>query len=224
MRNTENMNHIQNLRVDYEKERSNRKLSLIQKNYEMGQRTKNIFLIACLIVLFLTVVAMGFLWYALRMKSRNQQVMRRMEEVRANFFTNVTHEFRTPLTVILGVSEELRKGGIGEEELKTGLNMIGRQGKNLLELVNQLLEVAKVRSEIGDPEWRTGDIVAYTSMIVEDNRAYARQGQVDLCFTPSETIISMDFVPEYFRRIMDNLLRNAIKFTPRGGRVVVTME
>lgn len=162
MRNTENMNHIQNLRVDYEKERSNRKLSLIQKNYEMGQRTKNIFLIACLIVLFLTVVAMGFLWYALRMKSRNQQVMRRMEEVRANFFTNVTHEFRTPLTVILGVSEELRKGGIGEEELKTGLNMIGRQGKNLLELVNQLLEVAKVRSEIGDPEWRTGDIVAYT--------------------------------------------------------------
>ena len=102
MRNTENMNHIQNLRVDYEKERSNRKLSLIQKNYEMGQRTKNIFLIACLIVLFLTVVAMGFLWYALRMKSRNQQVMRRMEEVRANFFTNVTHEFRTPLTVILG--------------------------------------------------------------------------------------------------------------------------
>ena len=74
--------------------------------------------------------------------------------------------------------------------------MIGRQGKNLLELVNQLLEVAKVRSEIGDPEWRTGDIVAYTSMIVEDNRAYARQGQVDLCFTPSETIISMDFVPE----------------------------
>lgn len=158
------------------------------------------------------------------MKSRNQQVMRRMEEVRANFFTNVTHEFRTPLTVILGVSEELRKGGIGEEELKTGLNMIGRQGKNLLELVNQLLEVAKVRSEIGDPEWRTGDIVAYTSMIVEDNRAYARQGQVDLCFTPSETIISMDFVPEYFRRIMDNLLRNAIKFTPRGGRVVVTME
>ena len=224
MRNTENMNHIQNLRVDYEKERSNRELSLIQKNYEMGQRTKNIFLIACLIVLFLTVVAMGFLWYALRMKSRNQQVMRRMEEVRANFFTNVTHEFRTPLTVILGVSEELRKGGIGEEELKTGLNMIGRQGKNLLELVNQLLEVAKVRSEIGDPEWRTGDIVAYTSMIVEDNRAYARQGQVDLCFTPSETIISMDFVPEYFRRIMDNLLRNAIKFTPRGGRVVVTME
>ena len=219
MRNTENMNHIQNLRVDYEKERSNRELSLIQKNYEMGQRTKNIFLIACLIVLFLTVVAMGFLWYALRMKSRNQQVMRRMEEVRANFFTNVTHEFRTPLTVILGVSEELRKGGIGEEELKTGLNMIGRQGKNLLELVNQLLEVAKVRSEIGDPEWRTGDIVAYTSMIVEDNRAYARQGQVDLCFTPSETIISMDFVPEYFRRIMDNLLRNAIKFTPRGGRL-----
>ena len=92
------------------------------------------------------------------------------------------------------MSEELRKGGIGEEELKTGLNMIGRQGKNLLELVNQLLEVAKVRSEIGDPEWRTGDIVAYTSMIVEDNRAYAAKAGRPL-FSPSETIISMDSCP-----------------------------
>lgn len=224
MRNTENMNHIQNLRVDYEKERKNRELSLIQMNYEMGQRTKNIFLVACLIVLFLTVIAVGFLWYALRMKSRNQQVMRRMEEVRANFFTNVTHEFRTPLTVILGVSEELRKEGVSEEDVKTGLSMIGRQGKNLLELVNQLLEVAKVKSEIGEPEWRNGDVVAYMRMIVEHNLPYARQELVDLCFTPTETIVMMDFVPEYFWKIMGNLIGNAIKFTPRGGRVVVTME
>lgn len=222
--NTENQNHVQNLRVNYEKEKNDRALTLIRQNYEMGQRSKNIFLTASLIVLLLTVITMGFLWYALRMKSRNQRVMRRMEEVRSNFFTNVTHEFRTPLTVILGTSEELRKGDVSEEDIKSGLCTIGRQGKNLLELVNQLLEVAKVKSEIGEPEWQRGDIVACMRMIVENSQAYARQEQVDLHFIPAETIIQMDFVPEYFQKSIGNLVGNAIKFTPRGGRVLITME
>lgn len=88
----------------------------------------------------------------LRLKSRNQRVMRRMEKVRSNFFTNVTHEFRTPLTVILGISEQLQREDIDEREVKAGLGVIRRQGKNLLGLVNQLLEVSKVKSELGEPE------------------------------------------------------------------------
>ncbi len=78
--------------------------------------------------------------------------MRRMEKVRSNFFTNVTHEFRTPLTVILGISEQLQREDIDEREVKAGLGVIRRQGKNLLGLVNQLLEVSKVKSELGEPE------------------------------------------------------------------------
>ena len=81
----------------------------------------------------------------------------------------------------------------------------GKAGKNLLELVNHYWKWRKRDLEIvRDPEWRTGDTVAYTSMIVEDNWAYARQGQVDLLLYFFEMIISMDFVPEY-RRIMINL-------------------
>lgn len=224
VRNAKNQNHVQNLRVNYEKERSVRELSLIRENYRMEQRTKNILLLSGLFIVSIMVVALGFLWYALRMKSRNQRMMRRMEKVRNNFFTNVTHEFRTPLTVILGLSEQLQKEGMDIEEQKSGLITIARQGKSLLGLVNQLLEVAKVKSEIGEPEWRHGDAVAYIRMVMETYRAYARQKQIDLRFIPAATVIMVDFVPGYFCKIARNLLSNSFKFTPKGGKIVLTVE
>lgn len=58
------------------------------------------------------------MWYVSRMKSRHNRAMKQMEKVRSNFFTNVTHEFRTPLTVILGLLEQLQKGGMNREELQ----------------------------------------------------------------------------------------------------------
>lgn len=224
VRNAENQNHVQNLRVNYEKERSNRELSLIRENYRMEQRTKNIFLMSSLFIVSVMLIALGFLWYALRMKSRNQRIMRHMEKVRNNFFTNVTHEFRTPLTVILGLSEQLQKDSIITEEQRYSLATIMKQGKSLLVLVNELLEVAKVKSEIGEPEWRHGNAVAYIRMIMEIYHVYARQKQIDLHFIPSATVIMMDFVPEYFCKITRNLLSNAFKFTPKGGKIVLTIE
>ncbi len=224
VRNAENQNHIQNLRVNYEREKNHRELSLIQENYQMERRTKNIFLISTLFVVFIMVVALGFLGYALRMKSRNQQMMRRMEKVRNNFFTNVTHEFRTPLTVILGLSEQLQNSGTTNKELSSGLSTIARQGRSILALVNQLLEISKVRSEVGEPEWYHDDAVAYIRMIIENYHAYARQKQIDLRLIPSDAVIMMDFVPEYFCKIIRNLLSNAFKFTPKGGVIILTIE
>lgn len=224
VKNSDNQNHVQKLRVNYEREKSNRELSLIRENYQMEQRTKNILLIGSLFVLGITTVALAFLWYALRMKSRNQRIMRRMEKVRSNFFTNVTHEFRTPLTVILGLSEQLQKGSVAENEQKTALTTIVRQGRSLLSLVNQLLEVSKVTSEVGEPDWRHGDVIAYMRMIVENYRIYARQKQIDLRFQPSDTVLMADFVPEYFCKIIRNLLSNSFKFTPKNGTIVLTTE
>lgn len=219
-----NQHHVQNLRVNYEREKKNRELSLIQANHQMEKRTKDIQLVSSLCVVAIMVIALGVLWYALRMKLRNQRIMKRMEKVRNNFFTNVTHEFRTPLTVILGLSEQLQKEGSTIEEQKTGLTTIARQGRSLLALVNQLLEVSKVKSEVGEPEWYHDDIVAYMRMIIENYRAFARQKQIDLRLIPSDVMIMMDFVPEYFCKITRNLLSNAFKFTPKGGVIVLTIE
>lgn len=220
--NIENTAHLQNLRVNFEKEKSSREMALIQENYRMEQRTKNIILFAGIFILLLTVTVIAILLYVVRMKSRTQKIMRHMETVRNKFFTNITHEFRTPLTVILGLANQLSEKTGTDQESSASLQTIIRQGDHLLSLVNQLLNISKVRSSIEEPDWRTGDIVAFIRMIVENFQIFAQQKHLNLIFVPQQTFLQADFVPEYFRKIIHNLLSNALKYTPKGGHVYIT--
>lgn len=102
------------------------------------------------------------------------------------------------------------------------MQTIIRQGDHLLSLVNQLLNISKVRSSIEEPNWRTGDIVAFIRMIVENFQIFAQQKHLNLIFVPQQTFLQADFVPEYFRKIIHNLLSNALKYTPKGGHVYIT--
>ena len=220
--NIENTTHLQNIRVNFEKEKSSRELALIQENYQMEQRTKNIILFAGISILLLTIIIIGFLLYVVRIKSRTQKIMRHMETVRNKFFTNITHEFRTPLTVILGLANQLSEKTEKDQESIASLQTIIRQGDHLLNLVNQLLNISKVRSSIEEPEWRTGDIVAFIRMIVENFQIFAQQKHLNLIFVPQQTFLQADFVPEYFRKVMHNLLSNALKYTPKDGHIFIT--
>ena len=220
--NIENTAHLQNLRVNFEKEKSSRELALIQENYRMEQRTKNIILFAGIFILLLTVTVIVILLYVIRIKSRTQKIMRHMETVRSKFFTNITHEFRTPLTVILGLANQLSEKTGKDQEYSASLQTIIRQGDHLLSLVNQLLNISKVRSSIEEPNWRTGDIVAFIRMIVENFQIFAQQKHLNLIFVPQQTFLQADFVPEYFQKVMHNLLSNALKYTPKGGHIYIT--
>jgi two-component sensor histidine kinase len=220
--NIENTAHLQNVRVNFEKEKSSRELALIQANYRMEQRTKNIILFAGISILLLTIIVIGFLLYVVRIKSRTQKIMRHMETVRSKFFTNITHEFRTPLTVILGLANQLSEKTGTDQESSASLQTIIRQGDHLLSLVNQLLNISKVRSSIEEPNWRTGDIVAFIRMIVENFQVFAQQKHLNLIFVPQQTFLQADFVPEYFQKVMHNLLSNALKYTPKGGHIYIT--
>ena len=220
--NIKNAIHLQNVRVNFEKEKSSRELALIQENYQMEQRTKNIILLAGISIILLTIIVIGFLLYVVRIKSKTQEIMRHMETVRSQFFTNITHEFRTPLTVILGLANRLSENTGKDHESNASLQTIIRQGDHLLNLVNQLLNISKVRSSIEEPDWRTGDIVAFIRMIVENFQIFAQQKHLNLIFASRQTFLQVDFVPEYFRKIMHNLLSNALKYTPKGGNIFVT--
>ena len=188
----------------------------------MEQRTKNIILLAGIFILLLTSIIIVFLLYVVRIKSKTQKIMRHMETVRNKFFTNITHEFRTPLTVILGLANRLSEKTEKDQESITSLQTIIRQGDHLLNLVNQLLNISKVRSSIEEPDWRRGDLVAFIRMIVENFQIFARQKHLNLIFVPQQTFLEVDFVPEYFRKIMHNLLSNALKYTPKGGNIFIT--
>ena len=194
------------------------------KNAEYLARNRVIISTSIIIVLLL-IVAIAALFFAYKQKAKAHKVASQVEEMRTAFFTNITHEFRTPLTVILGASKRLQSGKMAEgENVKTLAGMITRQGDSLLTLINQLLDISKVKSEIGDPEWRNGDIVPFLRMIVENHKDAAQQRHINLAFTPKENEIKMDFVPDYVTKVLNNLLSNALKYTDKHGQVFVAVS
>lgn len=184
------------------------------------QKEKRALTIAGIAVVLLLLVVITALVYVRRLRKRNQVLLKRMGLLRDNFYTNVTHELRTPLTLILGLSKELYKDKALPEDARSKAQAIEKQGDSLLTLINQLLDFARVRSAVDIPEWTNADLSAHLGMIVESYRDFASKRNIDLQFVANGPM-QTDFVPEYINKVVNNLLSNAFKFTPRYGRVSV---
>ena len=221
--NTVKMNQMFNTRMKFTEGAHQIELESIKKDYN-NQRSdiRNIVITFMIYALIVTIIFV-ILFRVIQTKRKLANTLRHLEQTRSNFFTNITHEFRTPLTVILGFSRQLEK----ESELpKDKLNKIGSlisyQGSQLLNLVNQLLDYSKIESSIGTPTWCRGNIVAYINMIVESFQEYAQGKHNELVFISKDKTVEMDFVPDYVDKIMRNLISNAFKFTPKYGKVYIT--
>ena len=190
----------------------------LQEANALSRRMNRIIIATSLVILLLLAAVIASLWFAFRQKKRTADTLRRLTEVRENFFTDVTHEFRTPLTVILGLSQELKEKGVKEGEA------IERQGTRLLELVNQLLDISKVKSAIVPQPHTQGDLAAYVAMIVEAQREVARQKNVTIDYAAAPESVPASFTPDYVEKVVGNLLSNAIKFTSSGGRVSIDLQ
>lgn len=219
--NENNINSLNNLRMNYITEKWNREKEFISQAYANEQQKKQIVIYSLIIVILVSAAAISSLIYALRVKAKMQTVIRKAAVARQEFFTNVTHEFRTPLTVILGSAQEL-KSKYKSRESQTEIDAISRQGQRLLTLVNQLLDIAKVRSAIGNAEWKIGNMTAFIQMVVDSIRPQAIRNLVEIGYHSEEKEVEMDFVPDYMYKILTNLISNALKFTPKGGRISIT--
>lgn len=90
----------------------------------------------------------------------------------------------------------------------------------MLELINQILDIAKVKSSVGKADWRNGNIMAYLTMVVESYRNYAQSHNIQLNYLAKGTV-EMDFVPDYINKVINNLLSNSFKNTPEYGKISV---
>lgn len=221
--NAENQQQLRDSYVDYEKGQSLQQVESIRTAYEEEVRAKRMAFITAITIALSALVVIALLWYVLRTRRDNLRMLQRMERMRTTFFTNITHEFRTPLTVILGLSKQLQKETAKDTQEQQYLETIQRQGKSLLDLVNQLLDITRLASGVGEAQWCQGDIVAYVKSTVAGYTDYARMRKVSLTFHCDEQEIDLCFVPEYIDKILRNLLSNAIKYTPEEGYVAVIL-
>ncbi len=221
--NSKIIDQLQNQRVRYEQENRHREMRVMNQIIKSERKHKTIFGITTLVIFMLTCILFFIFRYTQHVHKRNHKMVLKLEETRTTFFRNITHEFRTPLTVILGFGKQLMENKV-EDPIK--LRKIGetiyRQGSGIIELVNQLLEITRLRTTTITPEYKTGDIVAHIRMLVEIHHELAATKNIELTYTPSETQLNMDFVPDYIVKIIRNLIGNSIKYTPPYGKIYVT--
>ncbi|MEM9888066.1 MAG: ATP-binding protein [Bacteroidota bacterium] len=136
---------------------------------------------------------------------------------KSKLYTNITHEFRTPITVILGLADEI------QTRSKAQITTIKRNGKQLLQLVNQMLALSKLESGKEKLELQQGDVVAFTKYVVEAFQSFAASQQIDLERSSEMEELMMDYDAEKLQLILSNLIANAIKFTPVGGKVSIAL-
>jgi len=153
---------------------------------------------------------------AAKQKAVVNQQLQELDKLKTHFYTNITHEFRTPLTVIQGIA-----GQIKDSSYKQEVGLIQRNTQQLLQLVNQLLDLSKLETNKIDIELVQGNVVNYIRYLIESFHSLAEERQVHLLFSPYEATIRMDYAPKKLQQIVSNLLSNALKFTPSGGSVTI---
>ncbi|MFK7932182.1 MAG: ATP-binding protein [Saprospiraceae bacterium] len=136
-----------------------------------------------------------------------------LERVKTKLYNNITHEFRTPLTVILGITENI-KGHLFEKQL------IKKNGKNLLHLVNQILDLAKLEANQLTLNLHQDNIIPYLQYLLQSFQSLAVEKELTLVPYFELDKLVMDYDEIKIQQIVFNLLSNAIKFTPSDGKVI----
>jgi signal transduction histidine kinase/DNA-binding response OmpR family regulator len=174
-----------------------------------------------LIGLVLMILLAGFIYRSYRNKRKANQLLAEIDELKSRMFSNISHEFRTPLTLILGPLDEM----IGEGEskrpsLKT-LKMMQRNASRLLSLVNQMLDLSKMDAGKLKLELIENDVVQALRTIILSFSSLAEQKHIRFeYFVPDHPCITW-FDPDKLEKIVNNLISNAFKFTPENGIVKV---
>ncbi|MBN3520977.1 response regulator [Algoriphagus lutimaris] len=163
--------------------------------------------------------------FLLRRKLAQAEViqLKELDQFKTRIYTNLTHEFRTPLTVILGISDYILSHPT-VENLRDGLPMIKRNGVQLLRLVNQILDLSKLQSGVLTAKMIHDDILEYLHYLTESFHSYSDSKDIRIHFFTDLETLRMDFDPEKIQIIFSNLIGNAIKFTPSGGNIYLKME
>lgn len=154
----------------------------------------------------------------------NQQIAleKQISDFRINFFTHISHEFRTPLAIIQSAVEKMMTKGEGYAS-KNNINTLSRGTKRLQRLINQLMEFRKINTGNMKLNVEKGEIIGFVRAIFNDLYTVAKQKDVTMNFTPWTSNHEMLFDQEKVETIVYNLLSNAVKYTPDKGIISVKL-
>ncbi|MCC9137583.1 two-component regulator propeller domain-containing protein [Pontibacter silvestris] len=182
-----------------------------------------LFALAILVVIRKVELQKARMNFLLEQERRESRHMHELDLMKIRFFTNVSHEFRTPLTLILAPIEKLLKNTKDPDQRKQ-FEMIDRNARRLLNLVNQLLDFRKLEVEDVKLYLSEGNIVKFIKESVNSFTDLSDKKKITLSFNSGIEELQASFDMDKLGKILFNLLSNAFKFTPDNGRIDVNVN
>ncbi len=228
--NTETSARLEKLEADFAAERQRNEMLVLQQDATaktlllQKQQNRQIIFVFLIILLLL---AAAVVYYRVRVlqktKNAQEQLFKQLDELKSRFFANISHEFRTPLTLLMAPLQK-RLQTAGNPDDKTEFQMMFRNADRLLTLVNQLLELA--RFDAGTQQLRVTeqDLVAFLQARASEFQPLAISQEIHFSFHHDNAAVPLLFDADKVHKIINNLLSNAFKFTPAGGQVQLKLQ
>ncbi|MCB0667845.1 MAG: response regulator, partial [Saprospiraceae bacterium] len=170
-----------------------------------------------------------FYWYqrrrwelqsALQIQEKEALRLKELDNLKTNLYTNITHEFRTPLTIIGGMTRLIREKP--RDWLKKGADTIEEQSQKLLEMVSQMLDLQKIEAGRLELQPVQTDIISFINHIIEPFLFQARAKRLDFEVKHETADLIVDFDPQKLATVISNVVSNALKFTDQGQVILST--
>ncbi len=156
-------------------------------------------------------------------KQKETEKLQELDRIKTNFFNNISHEFRSPLTLILGPIEKLLEGK-SDEEIKSELRLIRNNARRLLNLINQLLDLATIDAGRMKLKVEKVDIISFVKRIISYFEQLAESKNIAIEFQPQieDSYAYLDV--DKLEKIITNIIYNSLKFTNGGGEILVSVK
>lgn len=148
--------------------------------------------------------------------------LKELDEAKSRFFANISHEFRTPLSLIMGPLDQIRTESPDPIVTKR-IDLAYRNSLRLMSLINQLLDISKLESGKMKLQAEEADLVGFLKALAEPFQLAAERQQLELVLDFPAEPVPIYFDGEKLEKIINNLLSNAVKFTPPGGRITIAV-
>ena len=206
--NEDSLNEVE---AKYQNTKKDKTIKVLSKENQLAEDEKVIqFYLFAAVLLFLMLVA-AVLYYAYRNKIRTAEKLKDINEMKSRFFANISHEFRTPLTLIKSPIQNLQASNTDDHQKKQ-LSLIDKNANRMLELVEQLLELSKIDSGNLKLILKQGQLDDFLQSIAEPFEFQAKDNEISFILNIEKTPNSYYFDKDVIEKIATNLLSNAFKY------------
>lgn len=234
LNNKERLDRAEELEAKYQNNIQKSELLQRELTIERQDRTKNRILTAAVLLLLL----LAALFYRMRAKQKMKQKefelqaqiehseaekLRELDAMKSAFFTNISHEFRTPLTLMISPLEQLINGSLAGNVQSYYQTML-RNGRRLLELVNQMLDLSKLEEGKMQLQVSPGDLEQFVRVVAGSFESLAERKQIRYVVDDSGQLRTVFFDSDKVEKILVNLISNAFKYTGDGEEIHVSVS